>query len=181
MNHLKHIDETSPTASDSLYGLSKLTSEKIIEEYCKANNIECQILRLGVMYGNNLGYSGLIPTFIQNILQGTALTIYGDGATQRNFVLVDDVCRAIYQAIIQPKIIHPIVNVVNHKNISVRKLVNILQKLCDKQPTIEYKKQTGQAEDITFDTQVLKQFFPQEMTSYENGLKKSYLFFKGLK
>ena len=181
LNHLTHIDEATPTASDSFYGLSKLAGEKIVQNYCEKQGIECQILRLGVMYGNNLGYSGLIPTFIQNVLNGQPLTIFGDGSMQKNFVYVEDVCRIIYQAIVQDKVTLPVVNVVNPKNICLGQIVDILKKLHSTKIVVEHKESAVRAENLVFDTSVLKQFFPDDLTSYEKGIEKSYTFFKELK
>ncbi|MGN0014988.1 MAG: NAD-dependent epimerase/dehydratase family protein, partial [Candidatus Gastranaerophilaceae bacterium] len=46
------INEETPLGGDSVYGLSKLMCEKIIQNYCIQNEIPYQILRLSVIYGN---------------------------------------------------------------------------------------------------------------------------------
>ena len=97
---------------------------------------------------------------------------------QKNVIYVEDVCRIIYQAIVQEKVSFPIVNVVNHKNIALSEIVDILKKLHLTPITVEHKENTVPVENLVFDTSVLKQFFPDNLTSYETGIEKSYTFFK---
>jgi UDP-glucose 4-epimerase len=57
-------------------------------------------LRFSNIYGPWSGRKGsVIPLFIQNILAGKELTIYGDGTQTRDFLFVEDLTKGILQAL----------------------------------------------------------------------------------
>ena len=173
---LEVVNEFSPTEGDSIYGLSKLMSEKIVIEFAKKNNIDCQILRLGVMYGNNKGYQGLIPSFIQNIMENKPICTFNDGVELKNFIHVQDVCEVIYQSILQDSSDYPIINVVNTDNISVKDVAKKLISLSNKNINIDTV-QKNQTHQITFDTTLLQKAFQLQQKSYNKGLEESFNFF----
>lgn len=176
--NVQKINEESETSGDSIYGLSKLFCEKIIESFCRKNRISYQILRLGVMYGNNKGYQGLIPTFIQNILEHKPIQILNDGVTRRNFIHVKDVCAVIEQAIQQTEVCSPIVNVVGLDSISVKEIAEMLIQISGQSCEIQNVESESQMTDITFDATRLQKSFAPLKIDYVQGLKESFDFFK---
>ena len=81
----------------SPYGLSKATSEQYLAWYGRMYGITSTSLRYGNVYGprqNAHGEAGVVAIFCGRILEGKALTIYGDGTQTRDYVFVDDVVEA---------------------------------------------------------------------------------------
>ena len=173
----KIIYISSISVSDnSIYGLSKLMSEKIVMQYAKQNNIDCQILRLGVMYGNNKGYQGLVPTFIENITQNKSICVFNDGAEMKNFVHVEDVCKIIYQAIKQNEVMYPVVDVINTQNISVKEIAQKLIAISGKNTKIE-SLDKPLVYEYTFDATIFQKAFKLTQKTYDEGLKYAFDFF----
>ena len=85
----------SPT---SPYGVSKLAGEHYVHALGSLNGVETVVLRYFNVYGPGQDpdseYAAVIPKFITAVVDGTRPTIYGTGATSRDFVYVDDVVAA---------------------------------------------------------------------------------------
>ena len=95
------MSETSSIKPQSPYGESKLAMEQLLDDYSKIHEINCLGLRMFNVYGKgqNINYAGVITKFLENIKNGTDLTIFGDGNSTRDFVSIDDVIDAIVLSI----------------------------------------------------------------------------------
>lgn len=92
--------EDMRTGEDSLCcpitinGISKHLNEKLVAEFCTANGIEYQILRVFNSYGGDDRFS--IFSKLKRALQNkTAFTLNNDGRMQRDFVHVADVASIV--------------------------------------------------------------------------------------
>lgn len=86
----------------SNYGLSKLTTEKLIHLYHYSQNINYTILRVSNAYGerqNIFKEQGVIGVWLKNILQKQEIEIWGDGSAVRDYVYVKDVASAFTNAL----------------------------------------------------------------------------------
>lgn len=91
------IDEGHPLEPTSPYGVSKLASEKYILCFCQYAGISPIILRYFNTYGPRQtlsSYVGVITIFIQKLLSGEDLPIFGDGNQVRDFINADDIAEA---------------------------------------------------------------------------------------
>jgi UDP-glucose 4-epimerase len=94
--------EETPTAPISPYGLSKCMAEQYIELFHRLYRLHYTTLRYGNVYGPRQdphGEAGVIPIFIQAMLEGNQPRIFGDGDQERDFIYVEDVVEANIQAI----------------------------------------------------------------------------------
>jgi len=93
---------------NSPYGYSKLVAEQCVQEYCQENGIDHTIFR----FYNVIGQDGFDPTNpdglfynLKRIPETKQIKIYGkdwntkDGTCVREYVHVNDICRAIIKAI----------------------------------------------------------------------------------
>lgn len=92
------IDENYPENPISAYGVSKLAIEKYISFFHNLHDIHYCILRASNAYG--IGQSknknqGVIPVWVERIINGEPINIIGDGSTVRDYIHIDDVCSAI--------------------------------------------------------------------------------------
>ena len=86
----------------SPYGISKLTSEKLLNFYFHEYGISYVALRYGNVYGprqNAHGEAGVVAIFAERLLSGQPTTIHGDGLQTRDYVYVEDVARANLMAL----------------------------------------------------------------------------------
>ena len=89
--------ETEMVKPNSLYSVSKFSASKLIEFYGKYNFLKCANLRLFSVYGPMEDSSRLIPNVIGAAIKGI-LPSFADPKTSRDFIFIDDVCRAFYLA-----------------------------------------------------------------------------------
>jgi len=96
-------DEEHPLCPVSPYGVSKLASEKYLDFYREEHGIPYVSLRYANVYGprqNPAGEAGVIAIFIEQMLNGKAPTIFGDGTQTRDYIYIDDVV-AINRAVME--------------------------------------------------------------------------------
>lgn len=86
------INEETPLTAKDPYGNSKILAEKLIEDWCKKNNIVCTILRLPLLIGKNP--PGNLGAMIAGIKKGYYSNIAG-GTAKKSMVLVEDVSKVI--------------------------------------------------------------------------------------
>lgn len=108
--HESHL--TKPT---SVYGLTKLWQEQLLQNYCESQNIDLVTLRFQNVYGpkQELGnpYTGIIGIFTNAISQGNPLEIFEDGLVSRDFVFVGDVAEAVVNCATYEKPLNSIINI----------------------------------------------------------------------
>jgi dTDP-glucose 4,6-dehydratase len=96
---LKHTDaaftETTPYAPNSPYSASKAGSDHLVRAYFHTYGMPTLITNCSNNYGPYQFPEKLIPLMCVNILLGQPLPIYGDGQNIRDWLFVEDHCRAL--------------------------------------------------------------------------------------
>ena len=77
----------------SFYGISKLTSEKLTEEYYKKFGLEFTIVRYGSVYGERDFYNNYIYNLLKKSLKTGEINHSGDGEEIREYIHVVDVAK----------------------------------------------------------------------------------------
>ena len=90
--------ETMLPGPISPYAVQKLAGEHYLASYARVFGLETVSLRYFNIFGPRQDpssqYSGVLARFIALMLAGEAPTIYGDGATSRDFTYIDNVVSA---------------------------------------------------------------------------------------
>ena len=89
--------ETAPKVPRSPYGVTKLAGEQYLYYYAHIHGLEYVALRYSNVYGPRQdphGEAGVVAIFGRRVLEGRALTIFGDGQQTRDYVFVGDVVAA---------------------------------------------------------------------------------------
>jgi dTDP-glucose 4,6-dehydratase len=87
--------ETNQYQPNSPYSASKAASDHLVRAYHHTFGLEVTTSNCSNNYGAYQFPEKLIPLVIVNILHGKPLPIYGDGMNVRDWLHVDDHCRAI--------------------------------------------------------------------------------------
>lgn len=87
--------EKSPLTPGSPYSASKAAADLLCLAYRRTHGVPILITRSSNNYGPSQFPEKLIPLMIRNALSGEGLPVYGDGLQQRDWLYVDDNCRAI--------------------------------------------------------------------------------------
>jgi dTDP-glucose 4,6-dehydratase len=89
------FSETTPYAPNSPYAASKAASDHLVRAYRHTYGLIATTSNCSNNYGPFQFPDKLIPLIIVNILGGKPLPIYGDGGNVRDWLHVEDHCRAI--------------------------------------------------------------------------------------
>ena len=90
--------ESSPLQPNSPYAASKASAEFVVRAARETFGIDTVITRCGNNYGPRQFPEKLIPLMIANAVNDVPLPVYGDGKNVRDWIFVDDHCRAIWLA-----------------------------------------------------------------------------------
>lgn len=134
------FDETYPIKTSSPYSASKASADLLVMAYHRTFKLPCTISRCSNNYGPYHFPEKLIPLMISRALNDEKLPVYGEGKNVRDWLYVEDHCRAI-DMIVRGGRDGEVYNVGGHEekaNIDIVKL--ILKKLNKPESLIEFVK-----------------------------------------
>jgi len=92
-----YFTETTPYDPSSPYSASKAASDHLVRAYGRTYGIPVTISNCSNNYGPYQFPEKLIPLMILNALEGSQLPVYGDGGNIRDWLYVEDHCRAVWK------------------------------------------------------------------------------------
>jgi dTDP-glucose 4,6-dehydratase len=107
MGSLPEDDETaffteeSPLDPKNPYSATKAAAEHLVNAAHHTHKLETVITRCGNNYGPRQFPEKLIPLLISNALHDEAIPVYGDGRNVRDWIYVEDHCRAVLLALLK--------------------------------------------------------------------------------
>jgi len=128
-------NEASKLHPSSIYGITKLTQEKMLFNVLKPLKIPFTILRFQNVYGIGQSlsnpYTGILSIFSTLIKNKKKINIFEDGLESRDFVYISDVLKATELAIENHVANYQIFNVGSGKSVTVLDIVQKLINLYD--------------------------------------------------
>lgn len=88
-------DENYPVAPNSPYAASKAAGDLLALAFHKTHGLDIRITRCANNYGPGQYPEKLIPKSIHNLFCNIPIEVYGDGENIREWIFVEDHCRAI--------------------------------------------------------------------------------------
>ena len=95
INNSKRADENYPYKPSSPYAASKASADHLVKSYMRTYNFPAIISNCSNNYGPRQFPEKLIPKLIFNILNNKSLPIYGKGSNSREWIYVEDHCKAL--------------------------------------------------------------------------------------
>jgi len=170
--------EDSPLRPNSPYAASKASADLLCRAYHKAYGLPVIITRSSNNYGPYQFPEKLIPLMIRNALLGKELPVYGKGEQIRDWLYVEDNCRAISLVLERGKIgeIYNIGGNCEKRNIEVVEMIcDILKETRGLNPKIQFiKDPRGPAHDFRYalDCNKIKEELGWEpKVKFEEGLR----------
>jgi dTDP-glucose 4,6-dehydratase len=93
--------ETDPLLPSSPYAATKAAGDHLARAYHVTYGLPTIILRPSNTYGPAQFPEKLIPLFVTNALEGKTLPVFGDGLQVRDWLFVEDHCRAVEAALLR--------------------------------------------------------------------------------
>ena len=117
--------EQTPIHASSPYSASKASADLLVQAYCRTFGLPATISRCSNNYGPYQFPEKLIPLMIANALADKPLPVYGKGENVRDWLYVEDHCKAI-DRILQNGRVGEVYNIGGHnemRNIDIVKLI----------------------------------------------------------
>jgi len=95
------VAETHPTEPLSLYGIHKLLAEKYYQYFFHTFGVDTVSIRIPNPYGpgqqmKHNKYS-IVGWFVRQAMEGKAITVFGDGEQERDYLYIDDIVDAFIE------------------------------------------------------------------------------------
>ena len=140
-NQLPMSEELVPQPEDP-YGIAKYAVELDLREAHEMFGLNHVIFRPHNVYGENqnLGdrYRNVIGIFMNQIMQGQPMTVFGDGQQTRAFSYIDDVAPVIAASIGRPACYNQVFNVGADKAYSVAELAQVVAQAMGAKPALKH-------------------------------------------
>lgn len=168
-------DENFPISPNSPYSASKASADLLISAYSKTFQLDTITTRCSNNYGPFQHTEKVIPRFITNVLKGKKIQIYGDGSNVREWIHVQDHCRAIALALFRGKS-NNVYNIPGNIELSNNELAHMILKFMNADSNlIEYiADRPGHDLRYSLNGSKAKQDLNfQPSIEFENGLKST--------
>ncbi len=123
--------ELTNLSPNSPYSASKASADLLVRAYYKSFDLPINITRCSNNYGPYQFPEKLIPLMIYNAINNLELPIYGKGVNIRDWIYVEDHCKAIFKVLIDGRI-GEIYNIGGDMQLSNIELVKIILNNLDK-------------------------------------------------
>lgn len=134
------IKETDSTDPINIYGIQKLTIEKLLHVYNIMFNLDYRIIRLANPYGpfqRPNGILGAVTTFTYKAITNEEIVVYGDGSVVRDFIYIDDAIKGILN-IANGESKYKLFNLGSGKGTSLKDLIEEIQNTLNIQMNVKY-------------------------------------------
>ena len=138
-NQLPMTEDLIPRPEDP-YGVSKYAVELDLRAAQHQFGLDYIVFRPHNVYGEhqNIGdkYRNVIGIFMNQLLQGESLTIFGDGEQTRAFSYIDDVAPVIARSVLTPAAYGEVFNVGGDQPYSINELVRVVSEVIGVAPQV---------------------------------------------
>jgi dTDP-L-rhamnose 4-epimerase len=138
---LVETDEDSKIHPTSFYGLTKQVQEQTTLMFARTMGISGFALRYQNVYGPgqslNNPYTGILAIFANQARENKLINIFEDGKESRDFVYIDDVVEATYQAITHEETAVEALNVGSGHRVTVHEVAEQIVKFFKSESKVE--------------------------------------------
>ncbi len=161
-NQLPMTESMLPTPEDS-YGIAKYAVEQELAASRHMFGLNSIIFRPHNVYGEkqNIGdkYRNVVGIFMNQLMQGLPMTIFGDGNQKRAFSYIADVAPAIAKSIKFPEAYNQVFNVGADKPYTVNELAKQVAAAFGVEPKIKYLEKRNEVDEAYSDHSKAKRVF----------------------
>ncbi len=175
----------NPQGVRSVYDEAKRLGETYVSLFRRCYDLDSRIVRIFNTYGPRMRLNDgrVITNFVQAVLSGQPLKIYGDGNQTRSFCYVDDLVEGLTVLILKDDLVGQTVNLGNDVEISVNQLAAVFEEVLNRKldkrlaplPSADDPKR--RRPDLAKARKLLN-YWPK--VSLKQGLAKTYQYFKEL-
>lgn len=170
--------ENHPLKPYSYHGAGKIAQEAFLRAFAQATDSCVAILRPSNLYGPGQPLKsgfGVIRTLLEHALRGTAMPIWGDGETVRDFLYIDDMVEACLLLSRDPKVSGTF-NVGSCHGHTINQILAVAEKVCGRKVAVQrYPARGYDVRQVILDNASIKTALGwQPATSLEAGIRQTW-------
>lgn len=130
----------NPIGARSCYDEGKRCAETLFFDYHRQNKVRIKVARIFNTYGPNMHPQDgrVVSNFIVQALQGSTISIYGDGNQTRSFCYVDDLILGLISLMESPDEITGPINIGNPEEFTISQLATQVLELTQSKSKLEF-------------------------------------------
>ena len=167
--------ETTPLHTSSPYSSSKAAADLLVLAYHRTYGLPVSISRCSNNYGPYHFPEKLIPLMIANALNDKPLPVYGKGLNVRDWLYVEDHCKAI-DLIIHKGRVGEVYNVGGHNEMRNIDIVKLICKYLNKPESLIIYVDDRKGHDLRYaidPTKISQELSWEPETKFNEGIKKT--------
>jgi UDP-glucose 4-epimerase len=170
------LDETTRPEPQDSYGIAKFAVEQELHASRAMFGLDYIVFRPHNVYGpkQNIGdrYRNVVGIFMNQILQGKPMTIFGDGTQTRAFSYIDDVVPVMAEAIEMTSAWNQVFNIGADQAYELNDLARRVAAVMNVEPSIVHLPPRHEALHAQATHEKVRQVFGQrQQTTLEDGLR----------
>ena len=168
----------------SPYGVTKYVGELYGQVFGRVYGLENVSLRYFNVFGPRQDpssqYSGVLSRFMLALIEGTPLTIYGDGGQSRDFTYVDNVVDETLRACEAAGAPGRVLNGGTGVRVTLNEVVSLLEKIVGGQIAVQYEPaRPGDIRDSQADISLAKKILGYSpLVMFNEGLKRTWEWYR---
>ncbi|MEI7826512.1 MAG: UDP-glucuronic acid decarboxylase family protein [Euryarchaeota archaeon] len=139
----EYTGNVNPTGARSCYDEAKRCGESFVAAYRLEHGIDARIARLFNTYGPRMRaddvYGRVVPRFIEQALQDSPITVFGDGSQTRSFCYVTDQIEGLLKLAFFEGLDGKTVNIGSDEERTIVALAEIIKKLTNSTSKIKFE------------------------------------------
>lgn len=152
-NPTKHpVDEEDICKPISYYAIAKLSSEQIIQAFCKSSGLKYSIMRFFNIYGPGQDLTrmdqGIVSIYLSMLINKKPFVIKGKLDRVRDLIHINDVVNSIHEVMLSSLGINQIINICNGEPITIERLAKALINYFDNYSYNDIIQEEGSSDDI---------------------------------
>ena len=167
--------ETTPLAPNNPYSASKASADLLVRSYYQTHQLPLMITRCSNNFGPMQHTEKFIPKVITNAFNHIEIPLYGDGLNIRDWIYVEDHCRAI-MSVLEKGVAGEVYNIGSFEEKTNREIIDhILKELGKKQSLIQHvADRRGHDRRYSMDsTKISKELGWRPTVSFNEGIQKT--------
>jgi dTDP-glucose 4,6-dehydratase len=137
--HEEYYGNVNPIGPRGVYDEAKRYAEALAMAYHREHGLDVRIVRIFNTFGprNRVNDGRVVPTFINQALQGEPLTVFGEGQQTRSFQYVDDLVEGV-RRLMEVQYNEPI-NIGNTSEMTIMQFARLILRLTGSKSQIVYR------------------------------------------
>jgi dTDP-glucose 4,6-dehydratase len=165
-------NEECALSPNSPYSASKASAYLLCLAYKRTHGMDIRVTRSSNNFGTHQNAEKFIPKVITNLIKGEKVPVYGDGMNIRDWIHVDDNCRALHQVLLSGNA-GGVYNIGGGNELTNLELVNLILQIMELKSEMLLFVKDRAGHDLRYSVDVGKiqselGFYPK--VDFENGL-----------